>query len=52
MSKNKIIDMCTCRQCNKEYSKKEVQRVLGKTALPVQLGFCSAQCYTKHFSNS
>ena len=38
---------CICKRCKKEYSKKALERSLGKDSIAVALGYCSPFCYTK-----
>ena len=43
--KKKIVKICKDNDCKKEFDVNESTRVYGST--PSDLGYCSAQCYTK-----
>ncbi len=40
-----------CRYCKKEYSKKEAKRIYGKLSNVYVGGYCSAICFTNHYTN-
>lgn len=39
--------MCKNKNCDKEFNRKEVERILGEYSRPAMLGYCSAYCYTQ-----
>ena len=36
-----------CKYCGERYDLSEVKRKYGEESMVYQLGYCSAQCYTK-----